>query len=165
MRLELGSEGICKQQSRDGEETDRYAPSELRHRPQDESGATSRADLHFPRIHLQTAAPPQQSVQSRGAAPLLHPRSLHHLHLNNKLKAVKFPHCDYQRNCIIEPQTERVSCRMCYQKMRALTSQHARLCVCAPQCGRMLAGCLGFKDFCEILVYNQKLSSVVPPLS
>lgn len=120
---------LCKKQSRDGEETDRYAPSEVRHRPQDESGAESRADLHFPRIHLQTAAPLPQSVQSRGAAPLLHPRSLHHLHLNNKLKAVEFPHCDYQRNCIIELQTERVSCRMCYQKMRALTSQHGRLCV------------------------------------
>lgn len=33
-------------------------------------------------------------------------QSLHHLHLNNKLKAVKFRHCDYQCNYIIELKTE-----------------------------------------------------------
>lgn len=145
--------------------TTRCAPPEVRDPPQDESGAKSPAGLHFPGIHLQIAAPPPQSAQSRGAAPLLHPRSLHHLHLNNKLKAVKFPHCDYQRNCIIELQTERVSCRMCYQKMPAADiTTGARVCVRATMC-QNARGCLGFKDFCEILGYNQRLGPVVPPLS
>lgn len=41
---------------------------------------------------------------------LLHPQQSLHLHLNNKLKAAKFRHCDYQCNYIIELKTELASC-------------------------------------------------------
>jgi len=66
----------------------------------------------FIRIHVQTAALVLVSVKSSNTAWLLHPQSLH-LHLNNKLKAVKFRHSDYQCNCIIELRTEPASCKMC----------------------------------------------------
>lgn len=79
---------------------------------------------------------------------LLHPQQSLHLHLNNKLKAAKFRHCDYQCNYIIELKTELASCtgrkkkkkKTCYQKMQALTSRHV-----LPQCARRLLGCLDFK--------------------
>jgi len=140
--------------SRDGEEADK---SEVRQPPQDapgESGGENPADLHFIRIHLQTAAP-LVSVQSTNTGWLFHPQSLH-LHLNNKLKAVKFPHCDYQSNCIIEVKTELASCKMCYQNAGADITERV------PQCARRLR-IPEFKDFCEILGCNEKLVPC-PPL-
>lgn len=89
------------------------------------------------------------SVQSRNTAWLLHPRSLH-LHLNNKLKAVKFRHCDYQCNYIIELKTELASCKMCYQN--AGVDITARV----PQCARRLR-VPEFKDFCAILTKSWSL--------
>lgn len=91
-------------------------------------------------------------MQSRDAAWLLHPQSLH-LHLNNKLKAVKFRHCDYQCNYIIELKTELASCKMRYQ------NAGARITARVPQCARRLQ-MSEFKDFCEILGYNESWSLV-----
>lgn len=73
--------------------------------------------------------------------------------MNNKLKAVKFRHCDYQYNCIIELKTELASCKMCYRN--AVADITARV----PQCARRLR-VPEFKDFCEILGYNESWSLV-----
>lgn len=89
---------------------------------------------------------------------LLHPQSLH-LHLNNKLKAVKFRHCDYQCNCIIELKTELASCKMCYQNAGADIT--TRVWHSVP--GRRLR-MPGFKDFCAILGYNESWSLVPPKI-
>lgn len=75
-------------------------------------------------------------------------------HMNNKLKAVKFRHCDYQYNYIIELKTEVASCKMCYQN--AVADIMARV----PQCARRLR-MPEFKDFCEILGYNESWSLVL----
>lgn len=110
----------------------------------------------FFRIHLQAAALVLVSVQSRNTARLLHPRSLR-LHLNNKLKAVKFRHCDYQCNYIIELKTELASCKMWYQNAGAdITAR-------VPQCARRLR-MPEFKDFCAILGYNESWSLVPPKI-
>lgn len=101
---------------------------------------------------MQAAALLLVSVQSLSAAWLLHPQSLHR-HMNNKLKAVKFRHCDYQYNYIIELKTELASCKMCSQN--AAADSTARV----PQCARRLQ-MPGFKDFSEILGHNESWSLV-----
>lgn len=140
----------------DGKEADKSAPSKVRDPPRDALGERKRrkypAALHFFRIHLQAAALVLVSVQSRNTVRLLHPQSLH-LHLNNKLKAVKFRHCDYQCNYIIELKTELASCKMCYQNAGAdITAR-------VPQCARRLR-MPEFKDFCAIFGCNESWSLV-----
>lgn len=57
------------------------------------------------------------------------------LHMNNKLKAVKFRHCDYQVNYIIELKGRTTNLRLCYQNagttdiMRNICSAECQLTV------------------------------------
>lgn len=107
-------------------------------------------------MHLQAAALALLSVLRRDTARVLHPPSLH-LHLNNKLKAVKFRHCDYQCNYIIELKTELGRCKMCYQNAGAdITAR-------VPQCATRL-WMPGFKDSCAILGYNESWPLVPPKI-
>lgn len=137
------------------DEIDKSAPSGVREPPQNALGIRRRRtrrrkcpkSFHFFKINLQAAARALLSVRRRDTALLLHPRSLH-LHLNNKLKAVKFRHCDYQCNYIIELKTELGSCKMCYQNAGAdITAR-------VPQCATRLR-MPEFKDSCAILGYNE----------
>ena len=85
---------------------------------------------------------------------LLHPQQSLHLHLNNKLKAAKFRHCDYQCNYIIELKTELASCTGRKKKEEEevlsknagadITARVATVCQAAARMS-------GFKDFCAIL--------------
>lgn len=126
----------------DGKGADKSVPSGVKEPPRVALGERRRgkypAALHIIRIHLQAAALLLVSVQSRNTAELLHPQSPH-LHLNNKLKAVKFRHCHYQCNYIIDLKTELGKLQNVLSKMRALTSR--RVCHSVPGG----CGCLNLK--------------------
>lgn len=111
--------------------------------------------------HLFTSPP--GSIHGQRRVPFEQRRSratpsaaVSYLYLNNKLKPVKFPHCHYQPNYIIELKTL-ASCKTRYQNAGAdITTR-------VPKCARRLL-MPGFKDFCEILGYKASWSPCPPEI-
>lgn len=95
------------------------------------------------------------------AGTLLHPQPLHHLHLNNKLKPVKFRHCDYQSNCIIDLPHLKKNRTNCGQSCDKCDIRNQALTTCGTVCQREQPQ-PGFKDLCGNIGLQQKLGPLGP---
>lgn len=96
------------------------------------------------------------------AGTLLHPQPLHHLHLNNKLKPVKFRHCDYQSNCIIDLPHLKKKTELTVGKVVINVISGTRLWLHVAQCARESSHSLDLKIYVEILGSNKSWVPLAP---